>query len=183
MGDLGTRLVRLLEWLGLTNPRLVAAPVVVRRNAELGNTERLISQDRVLVQPRGRARDRRWSGFSSFLCLFALISIGCGNSNEPVLGTATEHFLAAQDAIAKGDKETALKELDASLSASPDPWAYFQRAQVLAEMKQVDKALADCAAGLSLDKDHVQLKWLQGELKKPAEQRFQGKNAKPPVTK
>ena len=139
------------------------------------------------VVPRGsspgfrmcRVGTMTWTG----LILVALVGCGAGGGGEQPLGTATEHFLAAQDAIAKGDDATALKELDASISLQADSWALFERAQLHVKMKQVDKALVDCAAGLSLDKDHVQLKWLQEELKKPAEGRFQGKNAKPPVDK
>ena len=82
-----------------------------------------------------------------------------------------------------GDNQTALKELDASLSLTPDPWAYYQRAKLLADMGEDDRALADCDAGLALDSEHIELKWLQGELKKPAARRFQGRNKEPPVTK
>jgi tetratricopeptide (TPR) repeat protein len=91
--------------------------------------------------------------------------------------------LAAQDALAKGDQQTALQELDASLAAQPDAWAYYQRARLLADMGQDQKAISDCAAGLQLDPAHGQLKWLQAELKKPAAARFQGRNKEPPVTK
>jgi hypothetical protein len=131
----------------------------------------------------GRWARRSFVATLAGLCLVAGAGCGAGGGGEQPLGTATEHFLAAQDAIGKGDDATALKELDASITLQADSWALFERAQLHVKMKQVDKALADCAAGLSLDKDHVQLKWLQEELKKPAENRFQGKNAKPPVDK
>lgn len=127
---------------------------------------------------------RLFAGFAaSLLVLLTVCLVGCGGSNEPVLGSAVEHYLAAQDALAKGDKETALKELDISLSQQPDVWAYFERAQLHAKAGQDDKAKADCGAGLKLDEKHTGLKWLQGELKKPADRRFKGKNANPPVTK
>lgn len=58
-----------------------------------------------------------------------------------------------QDALAAGDKETAIKELDASIAAQPDAWAYFQRGRLFAEKGEDDKSLADCAAGLGLDPD------------------------------
>ena len=108
--------------------------------------------------------------------------LGC-DAGEQELGDATEHYLAAQQALAEGDNETALQELDASITLQPDPWAYYQRAQLYVDMKQDEKALADCDAGLQLDSSHIELKWLQGELKKPENRRFRGRNEKPPVTK
>ena len=116
------------------------------------------------------------------VCLLCVVLAGCGPA-EPELGDATEHFLAAQDALSKGDQQLALQELDASLAARPDAWAYYQRARLFSDMNQVEKAIADCQAGLQLDAEHVQLKWLQGELRKPADRRFQGRNKEPPVTK
>ncbi len=114
-----------------------------------------------------------------WLLLCPLLLSGCG-STEPELGDATEHFLAAQAALDRGDNATALQELNKSIELGPDPWAYYQRARLLNDQKQTDKALADCKAGLALDPQHRELKWLAGELQKPADQRFAGKNAKPP---
>jgi Tfp pilus assembly protein PilF len=91
--------------------------------------------------------------------------------------------LAAQDALAKNDQETALKELTNSINAGPDPWAYYQRAKIYTEKGEDEKAKADCQAGLALDPEHVELKWLQGELAKPSQQRFQGRNKEPPMIK
>jgi hypothetical protein len=102
---------------------------------------------------------------------------------EQELGDATEHFLAAQDALAAGDSAQALVELTASIETQPDAWAYFQRARLLGKMEEDDRALADCRAGLALDAEHVQLRWLQSELRKPSSRRFQGSNGVPPVTK
>ncbi len=116
----------------------------------------------------------------ALLCL--LVLLGCG-SDEQELGDATEHFLAAQDALANGDADTAIQELDTSLAIQPDAWAYYERARLLAEKGDDEKASADCEAGLQLDAEHVQLKWLQGELKKSANRRFKGRNKKPPISK
>lgn len=107
---------------------------------------------------------------------------GCG-SEEQQLGDATEHYLAAQEALAHDDVDLALSELDASLTLQPDAWAYYQRARLLVDKGQVEKAIADCKAGLQLDEQHVELKWLQGELDKPEGRRFQGRNKEPPVRK
>jgi hypothetical protein len=114
--------------------------------------------------------------------LFVISSVACQPAAKP-LGTATDHFLAAQDALDKGDKETALRELDASIAADPQVWSYFERARLLADLKKDDQAMADCQAGLGLDPENVKLKWLRDELKKPADRRFQGRNAEPPVRK
>jgi hypothetical protein len=114
--------------------------------------------------------------------MLVLVPAGCGPP-EPELGDATEHFLAAQDALSKGDRQAALKEFNLSIELQPDVWSYFQRAQVQAELGNDAAALADCDAGLRLDKEHVQLSWLRAELHKPKPQRFQGRNAKPPVGK
>ncbi len=115
-------------------------------------------------------------------CVLLLPFAGC-SSDKVELGDATEHFLAAQEALDKGDQATALNELNLSIELQPDAWAYYQRAQILADQDQIEAALADCQAGLGLDPQHEQLQWLAGELKKPADQRFQGGNAKPPGPK
>ncbi|MCA9166973.1 MAG: hypothetical protein KDB23_04875 [Planctomycetales bacterium] len=116
------------------------------------------------------------------LCIVATCCLGCEPEQQD-LGAGTDHFLAAQDAIAAGDKELAIKELDASIAAQPDAWAYFQRGRLLAEKGDDDKALADCVAGQQLDPEHTGLKWLRAELKKPLDGRFKGRNAEPPVGK
>ena len=125
---------------------------------------------------KGHIVSRNWGWL---LLLTVLWMPGCG-ATEPELGDATEHFLAAQAALDRGDNATALEELNKSIELGPDPWAYYQRARLLNDQKQTDKALADCKAGLALDPQHGELKWLAGELQKPADQRFVGKNAKPP---
>jgi len=125
----------------------------------------------------------RASGARTWNWLIVLAAlVGC-EAEKQELGSATDHFLAAQDALAKGDNEAALKELDASILAGPDSWAYYQRARLLTDKGEVEKALADCAAGLAIDPAHVELKWLQGELNKPADRRFQGRNKEPPAAK
>ena len=61
---------------------------------------------------------RDWVQWRSLrLFVFLLLGwCGCKPAEQP-MGTATEHYLAAQDAIVKGDKEAALKELDAAIAA------------------------------------------------------------------
>ena len=60
---------------------------------------------------------------------------GCA-SGEPDLGDATQHFLAAQDALDKGDTQTAINELNISIQLQPDAWAYYQRARILTDQEQ-----------------------------------------------
>ena len=69
------------------------------------------------------------------ICCLLLTTLGCGNATEP-LGDATKHYLAALDALDAGDQQTALAELTASIELSPDAWAYYQRAKILAEMDE-----------------------------------------------
>lgn len=127
----------------------------------------------------------RWPSRSTWLSVLFVCGamlVGCG-PQEQELGSATDHFLAAQDALANNDTETALRELTSSIEVQPDPWAYYQRARIYTDKGEDEKAMADCQAGLALDPEHVEMKWLQGELKKPAGSRFQGRNKEPPVIK
>ena len=80
---------------------------------------------------------------------------GCGDA-EQELGSATEHFLAAQEALAQGNKQLAIEELGKSIDLQPDPWAYYQRAQVYNELGDDAKALADCDAGLAMNAEQAE---------------------------
>lgn len=113
------------------------------------------------------------------LCLLAAAAAGCGDPG-PQLDDAAQHFIAAQKALAEGDKTTAMQELDTSIAARPDPWAYYGRAELHADAGDDAAAKADCEAGLKLAPEHADLKWLAGELQKPARKRFKGKAAQPP---
>ena len=108
----------------------------------------------------------------SWLSVALGISVLGGCSSEPELSDGVQHFLAAQDAIARGDNETALQELNISIELEPDGWSYYQRAKIYREMGKDKEAIADCESGLKLDPDHVELKWLLAELRKPEGRRF-----------
>jgi tetratricopeptide (TPR) repeat protein len=99
------------------------------------------------------------------------------------LDDSAKSFVAAQQAMAEGDKEKAKELLTNSIAARPDPWAYFQRAQLYADEGEDQAARADCQAGLELDPENTNLQWLAGELKKPKGNRFQGEFAEPPMTR
>ena len=42
------------------------------------------------------------------------------------------------------------------------------------------EALADCEAGMKLEPENSDLKWLVGQIKKPLAQRFKGRDQSPP---
>ena len=121
--------------------------------------------------------DLRWPALVAWAALAA--ASGCGGSATSTK-KAESHLVAAASAIEAGDKETALVELSASIEKSPNTWAYFQRARILAEQGKDAEAAADSQKGLELDPKYRDLLWLTAELKKPAAQRFKGRFAKPP---
>ena len=109
-----------------------------------------------------------------------LPGIGCGDAEKAKTEAAVNHFVAAAKAIAEGDNEAALRELTASIEEKPSAWAYFQRAKVFLDDGKEKEAAEDCVKGLESDPKHRDLKWLQGELKKPAAKRFKGRFKNPP---
>lgn len=127
----------------------------------------------------GNSRVRRGC-FSSAIVLMLAFVLGCSGRSGPAEKPAVQHFLAAQEAIAAGDTAAAKESLDASIAASPTSWALFERAKLLAESDDNDAAFADCDAGLELNPDSTDFKWLRSELKKPAKDRFKGRFAEPP---
>lgn len=108
-----------------------------------------------------------------------MVAPGCG-PKEQKLNPAAEHFVAARKALETGDKATALTELDAAIAAGPDVWMYVERAKLHADEGRDDQAKADVEAGLKLDAENGDLKWLDKELKKAKNRRFQGSAAEPP---
>jgi tetratricopeptide (TPR) repeat protein len=105
-------------------------------------------------------------------------TLGCGP--QSTLDQAGQAFVDAQQAIADGDQQRALELLGKSIESRPDPWAYYQRAKLLMESGQDEPARADIAAGLELQPDNNDLLWLQNQLKKPAANRFRGRDGTPP---
>ncbi len=118
---------------------------------------------------------RRASSLATLL-LGSFLLAGCASEEE----SAREKFTSAYSAIAAGDTEAAMELLGESIETSPTSYAYYQRARLLTDADKVDEALADCEAGLQLEPEHADLKWLQDELQKPADKRFKGRNANPP---
>jgi hypothetical protein len=121
--------------------------------------------------------DSRW--IAGFLAAVLLCAGGCGGGSSSA-SKSYDHFVAAATALETGDKETAFKELSATIEMSPSDWAYFERARLLAEQGRDAEATADVQRGLELQANNANLQWLAAELKKPANERFQGRFAKPP---
>jgi hypothetical protein len=113
------------------------------------------------------------------LALFAAPCPGCGDGKLPV-ASSHQHFIAARDFLAAGEKDKALVALDASIASEPTTWAFLERAKLHADLGDGAAALADCQAGLKLDPQDADLLWLAGELAKPPAGRFQGKFQRPP---
>ena len=117
---------------------------------------------------------------SLLLVSVCLLGSGCGASNDPTKEPATQHLVAATIALQSGDTAAAKESLTKSIEAEPSAWAYAKRAKLLLEEGDAEAALADCRAGLELSPDNADLKWIQGEAKKPPKKRFKGRFAKPP---
>lgn len=116
-------------------------------------------------------------GLTSLAFAFLL---GCGGGSKPADEPAVKHFIAAQEALTRGDKTAAMEALTKSIESRPNGWAYLERAKLYLEQDNDAAAIADCEAGLELEPENIDLKWLLGEAKKPKAERFKGKNAKPP---
>jgi len=123
----------------------------------------------------------RCGGMLVWVALGCLVC-GCGPKEEP-LSDAKQHYLAANEAIQAGDTDKALEELTKSIEIEPDVWSYYHRAKLYEEKGETKKALADCEAGLAIDSDHAQLKWLEKEIKKPKRERFRGNQRDAPSDK
>lgn len=115
----------------------------------------------------------------------SLILAGCGGGGSERDGSAFQHdkaaklFLEAMK-IRPTDQAKALELLNESIDAKPTFNAHFHRAWLYALKGTDDKANEDIKAGLALEPESTDLKWLEGEMKKPAKQR---KLDMPPVPK
>jgi hypothetical protein len=99
---------------------------------------------------------------------------GCGGSQPD--GSQFQHDEAAKlflDAmkIRGTDQAGALELLNQSIDARPSHSAYFHRGWLHALQGRDEPARADVQAGLELEPEDEDLKWLGGELQKPAGQR------------
>lgn len=125
-----------------------------------------------------RRRSIAWNAM--LLVLVPLILSGCGGSSDPAKQPATQYLIVATKALHDGDTAAAKEALTNSIEAKPNAWAYSKRAKLLLEEGDAAAALEDTQAGLELAPTDPDLKWIQGEAKKPADKRFKGRFAKPP---
>ncbi|MCA9196379.1 MAG: hypothetical protein KDA87_02535 [Planctomycetales bacterium] len=116
------------------------------------------------------------------LCLFSLLClsslVGCQQEQE--LGSGKEHYLAALDALGKGDTQTAISELSLSIEAEPDVWAYLERARIYSELGEDEKAKQDLVEAKKIDSANTRIGWIEGELRKAKDARYKGRLANPP---
>lgn len=110
---------------------------------------------------------------------WAIAVAGCGDSQPEELTV----FREAMDAIAAGDKVKGMELLNKCLEIKPSHYAYYERARLHMENKEIPKAIEDCKKGLELDPENKDLKWLLAELEKPEPKRFQGPAALPPASR
>ena len=106
----------------------------------------------------------------------SLILAGCGDGSGKRDGSAFQHdhaaklFLEAMK-LRPTNQNQALELLNESIDARPAYNTYFHRGWIYALQGHENKALEDIKAGLALEPDSKDLKWLDGEMKKPAQQR------------
>jgi Tfp pilus assembly protein PilF len=109
-----------------------------------------------------------------YVVVMFFVVAGCGGSQRD--GGQFQHdeaaklFLEAMK-VRPTDQAQALELLTESIDARPSYNAYFHRAWIHALQGNDEQAQADLRAGLELEPENRDLKWLEGELKKPAGQR------------
>jgi Tfp pilus assembly protein PilF len=114
-------------------------------------------------------------------CVLFLFA-GCGGSQPD--GSQFQHdeaaklFLQAMQ-IRDTDRPRSLALLNESIEARPSHNAYYHRAWIYALQGDEQKASPDVEAGLKLEPESKDLKWLEAELRKPPQKR---KLDKPPAT-
>lgn len=113
---------------------------------------------------------------SVWWAVFATIALGgCGGRKATPTADANRLFLEAQQLSAEGNVEQAKESLTASIATEPTKWAYIERAKLNAQADDLQAAADDCEAALKIFPADPDLLWLQEELKKPKDRRFQGK--------
>lgn len=106
-------------------------------------------------------------------------SSGCGGAATENVD-ARNYFLEAREALQQGDTNKAIAAFTASIESKPNAWAYMERAKLYAAAGQGDQALQDAQKAVELEPDNSDTRWLEAEMKKPANQRFKGIFELPP---
>ncbi|MDC0935449.1 hypothetical protein OAS39_04110 [Pirellulales bacterium] len=109
----------------------------------------------------------------------SILLVGCGEGERELPPSAT-YLIEARHALAGGDSAKAMEALTASIDSDPNTWALLERAKLHLTNGNEDAASADCLSALEIDPANRDIKWLQREIKKPASQRFKGRNKLPP---
>jgi tetratricopeptide (TPR) repeat protein len=125
--------------------------------------------------PRSRAGS---AVLAAIVLLASAMPIGCGGKEAKK--KEDELYREAQVAISEGKTDEAIDKLTQSLEVKPTFYSYFSRALVYARQGKDREALADCEAGMKLEPENSDLKWLVGQIKKPPAQRFKGRDQSPP---
>ncbi len=121
-----------------------------------------------------RSQKHRWvfTGHSTLGVALVLAAIGCADdAANSELRQVGAHLTAARNALASGDDQTALAELNKSINIEASTWAYIERARLQMRLGDEQAAHRDIEAGLALTPDSRELRRLEDELKKPATQR------------
>lgn len=140
-----------------------------------------LARVRVLSTEIQAGKESTLKPISCHLVIGAVLScilIGCQSKTK--MERAGDVFIQATQAAAEGRTDEAIELFGKSLDIEPKPYTYLERARLYVKKENIEAAIADCQAGLQLDANHRDLKWLLGECQKPPQQRFQGKNAVSP---
>jgi tetratricopeptide (TPR) repeat protein len=129
----------------------------------------------ILLMPRGRARG---AILAVFVLLASVLPVGCGG--KEATKKEDQLYIEAQVALSEGKRDEALDKYTQSLEVKPTFYSYFARGWLYAREGKDREALADCEAGLKLEPENSDLKWLLGQIKKPPAQRFKGRDQSPP---
>ncbi len=105
-----------------------------------------------------------------FVVGLSLLQVGCGGDKEFKHDDVAKIFIAALQAR-PNDKDKCVELMTEVIEKRPMDAAYFHRAWIYAEQGKIEEAKADVAAGLKLQPESTDLKWLEGELNKPASRR------------
>lgn len=112
--------------------------------------------------------------YTILMGLISVVLVGCGGSQQD--GSQFQHdeaaklFLEAMK-VRSTDQAQAQELLTESIDTRPSYNAYFHRAWIYALQGKDELAQADLNAGLELEPESRDLKWLKGELQKPAAKR------------
>ena len=96
-------------------------------------------------------------------------ALGCGG--DTVKHDEADNYLIEGINASATDKAKAIDLFTKAIDAKPTAHAYFRRGWLYAQQNDDEKAKADARDGLKLQSDNQELKWLETQLKKPADKR------------